>query len=657
MGGVASTSDDMPPDVEVQSGVAGFGSSGDDSGALDSGLEPISSSRYAWTNEGRATLGSAAGGASAWSSGNLSASTIPGGGWATASGSHSSSWRFDDFAAPQPLSVWSSSMPSEYSDPFAASQPKGARMVDAAPMRRTADDTGADGYMSNGNAASFSTSFANAAVSASPMRPSRAVLESDNASLRASVVASRAALERLLRKAESIRKKHGHGRGADQANSSLLVLHREVSTRRVQLVSSEAELKRYRERVRSAEGLSEKLRRDLDALHRDCVAAGHRAREAQRKRDEASDKLNDGQQELEDLSRKAATEQLRAAMLREAFEQEQSRVGVSLGRAEAYVGDLVEATEGTRKVEVEEQSMARECVAALDEIAGAEARDEAMAEVASRELRSELAEIEAMAERSQEADNHTSLQNVRRIASYTEAQMEEHEAAADVAGARRSHRTLVESYRRNRVALGMVLREVEELRARCEDAGFPLDGSAPAAPSSASAARLAALRPRLRYDEAEHALMLETETHLRDELSAMRLSNGNGSAVPATDLDALRCRLSAASAGVARERLHELRRDLAQARGELEAVATTPAPSAAVMQSRSSGAGLTSDLEAAGLQRRLGALLVGEQQSFCRLQEALLNLHLNQDVIAALERQRSQLLAVRDASSSAPRAH
>ncbi|CAE7729372.1 unnamed protein product, partial [Symbiodinium sp. CCMP2456] len=69
----------------------------------------------------------------------------------------------------------------------------------------------------------------------------------------------------------------------------------------------------------------------------------------------------------------AKTEQLRSIMLREAFEQEQNRVGLSLGQAEAYVHDQAMETEATRRVEAEEMQVSRQHVATLNQIHAAKA--------------------------------------------------------------------------------------------------------------------------------------------------------------------------------------------------------------------------------------------------------------------------------------------
>ena len=51
-------------------------------------------------------------------------------------------------------------------------------------------------------------------------------------------------------------------------------------------------------------------------------------------------------------------------------------VGLTVSQAEAYVNDLAAASEGTRRVEVEEQAVARRCVASLNELHSAIAREE-----------------------------------------------------------------------------------------------------------------------------------------------------------------------------------------------------------------------------------------------------------------------------------------
>lgn len=142
--------------------------------------------------------------------------------------------------------------------------------------------------------------------------------------------------------------------------------------------------------------------------------------------EEAREKLETAQQESAEWGRRAKTEQLRAVMLREAFEQEQVRINHSLNRAEGFVNELAAATESTRREEAKLCQLRRDLYAAKVELANAEqaafvARPEDIDALAARAA-ADYAKVES--ERHAEAAQltetrwklHTAASNARRRA-------------------------------------------------------------------------------------------------------------------------------------------------------------------------------------------------------------------------------------------------
>jgi len=118
---------------------------------------------------------------------------------------------------------------------------------------------------------------------------------------------------------------------------------------------------------------------------------------------EALRQWNESQEELEEcieehdlLVRYSEAEMLRVMMLREAFDQEQIRVGESLHEAELCVRDLVTATEDTRNAESEEQHVAQECARALNYIRTAQAKQDLEANVKIAQLHTELVQSQVV---------------------------------------------------------------------------------------------------------------------------------------------------------------------------------------------------------------------------------------------------------------------
>lgn len=481
--------------------------------------------------------------------------------------------------------------------PTAPTRIRGARCVDAQPPRL--------GELRSG----FISSAAKASAEelSGPMRPTRSGLESENAGLCASVGAARALQDALAKKVRSMREAVArgditYGVGEDGREESFGTAHLGLQTLRMQAVSLEAELDRYRDKIRAHASVSERQRREMVTLKRDSTLQGQRASSSRKEAGEARERLRVGRQEMADLARQAKTGQLRVEMLRDAFEQEQTRVGVSLGRAESSVSDLVAATEGTRRVEMEEQTLARECVSALSEIHAAEARDELMADADCRRLRRELnlavAELsEASPAQGLSRSPQGDVAAVAAAAAYANMQSERHAAATQLSEARRKCHGVSLIARRCISNEAELRRGLEALRAeRARET--KKDGE--------SGARA----PRMQLEEAAEAALSKAEAKITGIISAAQksglvLAAGGRPHSPAADS----ARQYALSFGT---ELDLVRSELREAR----------APS---MPSHSSqDPDWRTDLEAAGLQRKLGKVLAAERDRYCQLLEARL---------------------------------
>lgn len=485
--------------------------------------------------------------------------------------------------------------------------PKGARTVDSAPARKLGSLAFTRRDLSSGELALRGDP---AVFLSAPMRPTRAALESIHARLRASFGAAQGNYERLVLKAEALRDALARGQfdglavrdaktGSDQSLTS------GFSSSRIQ-----AEIDRLLERLRSNASVFEKQQRELMALKEECSLQTQRAQAAFRRRDEAREKLDLGQQESSELSRQAKTEQLRALMLREAFEQEQARVGVSLGRAEAYVSDLIAATEGTRRIEVEEQAVARECITALNEIHSAQAREELQAEAKLAQLMREL----------QAAKDTlvTSEQTSKRPEAASESQLLQakvQDATAQLAELRRRSFGAASIIRRRAADAAIVQREIQALKTRSEMLSRELkatqtrDGLRGATLASGSSA-LGNLISRLHIEEAAEAALQVAEARLEGELVEAQLGSVSTCGEP-IEMQ----RRDRASEELAQRCIERFSAELQEVRSELSAASMpkairSPAPN-----------NLGSDLAAAGLQRRVGIALAAEFETKVRLEE------------------------------------
>jgi len=398
----------------------------------------------------------------------------------------------------------------------------------------------------------------------------------------------------------------------------LAEVHRGLNMRRVRAVSLESELDRYLERIRFSSNLHEKQQREIASLKEDCSVQIQRAQAALRRKNETQERLQRGHQECTELSRKAKTEQLRATMLREAFEQEQTRVGVSLGRAEAFVSDLVAATEGTRRVEVEEQSLARECISALNEIHMAQARDELAAEAKVTQLRRELEAAKDALVGTQQAANGKTEDNTlaaNATAKYAKVESECHSVTMELGELQRRCQGVAAIIRRRAADVNVFQRELEELRAKSDkvakDLLVTLGKEDSVERQRLLCGRLAMLQPRLRLEEAAEAALEAAENRLTSELmDAQGCMETNVSKT---------CRSCTTSSDMAKQCARTFLAELEQARTELSATSMPRSESNLRFQAPLPGAG--PDLEAAGLQRRLGAALAAERANYCRLQE------------------------------------
>ncbi|CAJ1460188.1 unnamed protein product [Effrenium voratum] len=445
--------------------------------------------------------------------------------------------------------------------------PKGARMIDPAPVRRPSSlDVGCPSRPQD--------LFA-------PLRSTRAAQESTLASLRATVLSSQAAYEKLLAQADSCTSGPVHD------------LKGRLESLKAKAALDQGKLQDHAGVIQQQEIEIAALRDDL-ALHTQRVeAASQRLRETQ-------DKLEEAQQENAELSRQAKTEQLRSTMLREAFEQEQTRVGLSLGHAEAQVSDLAAATEGTRRIEVEEQAVARECVTALNEIHAAQAREELATEARLTQLLHELGLAKAAAAETKTAGDDQVVAEFRRRSqehaavvrrrvqdaqTFRRKLQEVQQQAADV-----SHRLAQKEGMGGRSALAWHL---WSMFPRCSEHIWP------------GLRRLcteanANLSTRLRLEEAEEATLQVAEARLQGELADARAGS-----FAVEDFDSYEDLLENG-----KRHASALAEELEVLRSELSAFSAAP---------RNADAG--DDLMAAGLQRRVGSTLAAQRESQCLLQE------------------------------------
>lgn len=307
-------------------------------------------------------------------------------------------------------------------------------------------------------------------------RPTRAKLESVHAGLRAAVCNAQSTYDGLLSTVLGLRgalasggvhgdvQSQNHSQSApDEPNQ--LVQHLSVP---------ELQMDHDRKRGRS-DALKEKVKRQqslLGSLRQECHAQEERAIWARRQRDEMSESLSNVNQEHGDLVRKAKTEQLRAAMLREAFEKEQSRVGLSLERAET-----LEAC----KIEVEEQAMSRECASAVAEMEAARAPEDEFMEAQVQRLTRELQYAQRAAQSAAQSADQGAIaaQERANTLDVTLVETQRHAAVVELEEARRRCRGATATARKRAADAAAQRAAVEVLERRAEDIRAQLERASP----------------------------------------------------------------------------------------------------------------------------------------------------------------------------------
>ncbi|CAK9061148.1 unnamed protein product [Durusdinium trenchii] len=429
-----------------------------------------------------------------------------------------------------------------------AKMPKGARMLDPAPLRAavvpTAPGTRAGTAAPSGAAPRPEELFA-------PMKGTRAAQESTIATLRAQVLHAQQSYERLVASADACRNLVRGGTLEVQADMDQDKIQGQASL----IQQQEVELSALRD------GLALQQQRHAAALQR--------FRETQ-------EKLEEAQNEAAELSRQAKTEELRSTMLREAFEQEQNRVGHSLIQAESSVNDLALATESTRRFEFEESAVQRECAQALNEVQTQAAREELAHEAKMAQL---VRELES-AKSAHAAAARPTLDVPRAAALLTELRRGAREhglIARKRAADAQAHRKVLEAvrFRANQLNRDLVKKE----------------GWAPTA-----------LTSRLRL-EADEAALEVAELRLQTELTDAEAGNSYEDDYSYEEL---------------------LQRGTDQARllsSELESLREQLNSQRAIIANHSTP---SSNLLAAGLQRRVGQSLAAQREAQQRIQEELL---------------------------------
>lgn len=461
---------------------------------------------------------------------------------------------------------------------------RGARHVDIKPFRPECQRDSAK------------TSVGGAEELSAPLRPTRAGIESENSQQCASVGTARALQDTLVKKVRSMREALMRGDSANGAfqdgEDGFAGSAQGLQSYRAQAVALEAELDRYRDKIRAHTSVSERQRREMNILQLDQRIQGQRSSAARKECVEARERLQKGRQECAELHRKAKTEQLRVVMLRDAFEQEQTRVGVSLGRAESFVSDLVAATEGTRRVEVEEQSLARECASALSEIHAAEVQDELAVESEVRRLKRDLLAAEASIARGAESEV-TGFDAASSSLMYATIQSECNAAASQLSEARRrcdgavviAHRCLA-----NEAALR---RSVEVLRDELSTFARELRGTRQE------------VSPTTELEEAAEVTIRQADVKIAGLVALWQQSQSDR-------------RQHSPGVDCARECASKFIHELDNVKSQLsEPQEVRPRGSAGFQDPD-----WRLDLEAAGLQRRLGKVLATERDMYCQVLEA-----------------------------------
>lgn len=450
---------------------------------------------------------------------------------------------------------------------------------------------------------------------AMPMRPTRAVLESAYTDGRASLNAAQADYERLVLKAEELRAVLAQARNPlipqvqeatkdGRDTNRLAELQRLQNSHRVKVMSLEVELDRFMERIRFSASIHEKQKKEIVSLKEECKARVQKHKQAEHYTEVLNEEMRSCTQQHSDLLRTLRTEQLRVTMLRRAFEEEQTRVGLALARAESHVCDLVAANENTRIIEIEKNAIARECAAAYREIRAGHAKDEYQAEARETQLKLEL-----------QSARQDAVQ-VKAMANYAKVEAERHSVSMELGNVLRKNHGIAAISKQRVTEVQTFRSEIDELRTRADAMSREIHATTcheeAGEKTRVLAERVALLRPRIAAAQTAKDALQAVEARLADDLrdaEEVLAANEEESMVAAREETR---RHGAMSTEFAQECVEQLEADLEVVRGELSApeVLKERVPCDASL-----------DLQAAGLQRRLGNALAKEKEYFCRTWE------------------------------------
>lgn len=516
-------------------------------------------------------------------------------------------------------SPWPTSSSAAMGKSRSGTQPRGARMVDKGHSMKGDGVTThvPDGHLQvAGKSGPKHRQLPQRADVAMPMRPTRAGLESAYTDGRASLNAAQAAYERLVLKAEEMRAVLAQARHPvpmpqvqeatkdGRVTNKLAELQRLQNVHRVKVMSLEVELDRYMERIRFSASIHEKQKKEIVSLKEECAVRAQKHKQAENYTETLNEEMRSCTQDRSDLLRTLRTEQLRVTMLRRAFEEEQTRVGLALAKAESHVCDLVAANESTRGIEVQENSIARECATAYREIRAGHANDEYQAEARETQLKMEL-----------QSARQDAVQ-VKAMANYAKVEAERHSASMELGEVQRKNQGIVAISKQRVVEVQAFRSEIDELKARADDISREIQSTTSREEASERtrmlSERVALLRPRISAEQTVKDALQRVEAHLSDELREAEevLAASEEESMAAAKAEARRH--GAMSTEFAQECAQQLEADLEGVRGELSA---PDIPKDCIPYDA------TLDLQAAGLQRRLGNALAKEKEYFCRTWE------------------------------------
>jgi len=480
------------------------------------------------------------------------------------------------------------------------SLPKGARLQDPAPTGRPSGP-----QAQTAGPRHPSELFA-------PMQSTRAAQESTVAALRASLLGWQSAHERLRNRAATLKEAIATNRFDCLAQGPDQLVYVASEAAKIQ-----DELDKLVVKQRSAVDFIQQNKVEITWLREAVEFQGSRHRAEAQRRLENQEKLEELDQRVEDLTRQAKTEQLRSIMLREAFEQEQNRVGLSLGQAEAFVHDQAMETEVTRRVEAEEMQVSRQHVTTLNQIHAAKDREELAAEAKIAQLRREL---EAVKLGGSEARPNL-LSNGNNFAGNED---DRQAALVQLTEVRRRNQASAAQVRRSATDVQMFQRQIRELQQR--EAAVNQDLAQQKVPGKRSTSKASNVSARIHLEEAAESALRVVEARLQSELADAQVCS------PSREGHQQFSNRETQLLAHAQNAVDELTEELGRARGELTAAAA-PGP-------RSGDAAPGDDLVAAGLQRRTGMILAAKGETDFYLKEELLR---QQFVKEELDRMRDEL--------------